>query len=162
MIWRSDKEEPVGKINLSRVILGGIVAGIVIDLFEGIMNGMVLAGDWSTVLTGLGKAPAPSVKQIVAFNVWGFAVGLVAVWLYAAIRPRFGAGPKTAACAGLFVWATAYALGTAPQVFMHLYPVGMMSTLVAVGLVEMVVATIAGGYFYKEDASPTLARSAAA
>ncbi|HSE60477.1 MAG TPA: hypothetical protein VLA99_17380 [Nitrospiraceae bacterium] len=29
---------------------------------------------------------------------------LSALWLYAAIRPRFGAGPKTALYAGLGVW----------------------------------------------------------
>ena len=29
------------------------------------------------------------------FTVWGFLVGIFAVWLYAAIRPRYGAGAKT-------------------------------------------------------------------
>ena len=35
---------------------------------------------------------------------WAF----VTVWLYAAIRPRFGPGPKTAICAGLIVWGLSY------------------------------------------------------
>ena len=41
----------MGKINLGRVILGGIVAGIVIDIFEGVLNGVVLAKQWADVMT---------------------------------------------------------------------------------------------------------------
>lgn len=32
----------MGKINLGRVVLGGVVAAIVIDVWEGIMRGVVL------------------------------------------------------------------------------------------------------------------------
>ena len=42
------------------------------------------------------------------FLAWGFLVGIFAVWLYAAIRPRYGAGPKTALCAGAAVWGIGY------------------------------------------------------
>ena len=35
------------------------------------------------------------------------ALGIAAVWLYAAIRPRYGAGPRTAVIAGLAVWVMA-------------------------------------------------------
>lgn len=33
----------MGKINMGRVILGGLVAGIFIDAFEGVLNGVLLA-----------------------------------------------------------------------------------------------------------------------
>jgi hypothetical protein len=35
-----------------------------------------------------------------SFNATGFLIGIFAIWLYAAIRPRHGPGPKTAVCAG--------------------------------------------------------------
>jgi hypothetical protein len=140
------------KINLGRVLLGGIVAGIVINIFEGILNGVVLTNQWVTVMTGLGKSGTMSIKQIVAFNVWGFATGIVMLWVYAAMRPRLGAGPKTAMCAGLVVWATAYVLGSAAPVFLHLFPVDLVATGLAVGLVETLIAGVAGAYFYKENA----------
>jgi hypothetical protein len=143
----------MGNINLGRVLLGGIVAGIVIDIFEGILNGVVLANQWATVMTGLGKLGTMSLKQIMAFNVWGLATGILIVGVYAAIRPRLGAGPKTAICAGLVIWATAYVLGSAAPVFLHLFPVGLMATGLAVGLVETMVAGLAGAYFYKENAA---------
>jgi hypothetical protein len=141
----------MNKINLGRVILGGIVAGIVIDLFEGILNGVVLANQWAGVMSGLGRSGTMSIKQIAAFNVWGLATGILIVWLYAAMRPRLGAGPKTAVCAGLVVWATAYVLGSAAPVFLHLFPVGLILTGLAVGFVETMVAGVAGAYFYREN-----------
>ena len=147
----------MGKINLSRVILGGIVAGIVIDLFEGILNGAILAGQWAEVLTGLGKSGTMSVKQIVAFNVWGLAVGILTVALYAAVRPRFGAGPRTAVLAGLAVWALAFAMGDATPVFLHIFPVGTMATSLVVEAVGMAIAGVAGAAVYKESAAEAMA-----
>jgi hypothetical protein len=151
----------MGKINLGRVILGGIVAGIVVDLFEGVLNGVVLNQQWADAMTALGKSSALSTKQLIAFNVWGLAVGILMIWLYAAMRPRLGAGPKTAICAGLMIWATAYALGSAASIFLHLVPLGLMATGLAVGVVETIVAAMAGAYFYKEDAAEGLKSSAA-
>ncbi len=146
----------MGKINLSRVILGGIVAGIVIDIFEGVLNALVLDKQWADVMAGLGKVAVLSTKQLVAFNVLGLAVGILTVWLYAAIRPRFGAGPRTAICAGLVVWALADALGfAAGPVFLHLFPVGLMTVAVAVQVVEMIVAALAGAAVYKEGSTDT-------
>jgi len=143
----------MAKINLARVILGGIVAGIVIDLFEGILNGVLLQPQWVEVMTGLGKSSTMSVPQIVAFNVWGLAAGILLVWLYAAIRTRFGAGPKTALLAGLAVWFLADGLGLAGPVFLHIYQVGLALQAVAYELVEMLVAGLVGAYLYREDAA---------
>ena len=147
----------MGKIDLSRVILGGIVAGIVIDLFEGMLNGAILAGQWAEVLAGLGKSGTMSVKQILAFNVWGLAVGILTVALYAAIRPRFGSGPRTGILAGLAVWALAFAMGDATPVFLHIFPVGTMATSLAVEALGMAIAGVAGAAVYKERTAATIA-----
>jgi hypothetical protein len=151
----------MGKINMGRVILGGLVAGIVINLFEGILNGVVLEKQWADVMTGLGKVGTMSVKQIVAFNAWGFAAGILLVWMYAAIRPRFGAGPKTAMCAGLFVWMLGCAMANSIPVFLHVFPVGLAVTATAVSLVEMLIAGVVGGYLYKEDSADAMRSSTA-
>ena len=141
----------MSKINLSRVIFGGVVAGLVIDVCEGILNGVILKQQWADAFAALGKASdTMSVKQIVAFNLWGLTAGVITVWLYAGLRPRFGAGPRTAILAGLTVWALAFALATAVPVFFHLYPVGLGLTAVALEAVEMILAGLAGGAIYKE------------
>ena len=152
----------MGKINLSRVILGGILAGIVIDLFEGILNGAILASQWAEVLDGLGKTGTMSVKQIVAFDAWGLALGILTVGLYAAIRPRFGAGPRTGVLAGLAVWALAFAMGGATPVFLHIFPVGTMATSLVVEAVGMAIAGVAGAAVYKESGATLAARVAGA
>jgi hypothetical protein len=152
----------MGKINLSRVVLGGIVAGIVIDAFEGILNGVILSSQWAEVLTGLGKSGTMSAKQIVAFDVWGLAVGILTVGLYAAIRPRFGAGPRTGVLAGLAVWALAFVMGDATPVFLHIFPVGTMATSLVVEAVGMAIAGVAGAAVYKESATSIAARVAGA
>jgi hypothetical protein len=91
-----------------------------------------------------------SIKQIVAFNIWGFAAGILAVWLYAAMRPRFGAGPRTAMTAGAALWLLAYAMSDAMMAFLHVFPLGLLLIGTAVGLVEVLIATTAGAYFYRE------------
>ena len=144
----------MSKINLPRVILGGVVAGIVIDVCEGILNGVILKQQWADTFAALGKtANTMSVKQIAAFNVWGLTAGIITVWLYAGLRARYGAGPRTAIFAGLTVWALAFALATAVPVFFHLYPVGLGLTSVALEAVEMILAGLAGGAIYKESAA---------
>ena len=151
----------MGKINLGRVILGGLVAGIVIDLFEGVLNGVILDKQWADAMTALGKSSTLSMKQLIAFNVWGLAVGILMIWLYAAMRPRLGAGAKTAILAGLMMWATAYALGGAASIFLHLIPLGLMATGLAVGLVETIIAGVVGASLYKEGSAEGLKSSAA-
>jgi hypothetical protein len=152
----------MNKINWNRVLLGGIVAGIVIDIFEGVSNGLILASQWNEAMTALNKSPAMSAKQIAAFDVWGLAAGIAMVAIYAGIRPRFGAGPKTGMLAGAIVWALAYAGGNAAMVFLHLFPLGLMLSATAIGLVETLVAGAAGAAVYKEDEGGALRSSRAA
>ena len=112
----------MGTVNWNRVILGGLVAGLIINICEFLVNGLWLEKDWAAVMTSLGKTGQMGPEVIVAFNVWGFVMGIVAVWLYAAIRPRYGAGPKTAAIAACAVWIIGYFLAGVAPVITGLFP----------------------------------------
>ena len=151
----------MGNINLGRVILGGIVAGVVIDVFEGVSNGVILSQQYADAMTALGKTGTMSVRQLIAFNLWGLAAGILMVFLYAAMRPRLGAGPKTAIVAGLMIWATAFVLANATMVFLHLMPIGLTLTGLAIALVQSIVAGLAGAYLYKEEPVEAVRSSAA-
>lgn len=140
----------MNRINLGRVIVGGIVAGIIVDIFEFVLNGWYLAPQWNSVMASLNRTPVDT-NAIIAFNIMGLVYGLAAVWTYAAIRPRFGEGPGTAVRAALLIWVTGYVLADAALLVMGIFPLSLTVTLIAVGLVEIVVATLAGGYFYKEE-----------
>ena len=81
----------MGRINLGRVVIGGLLAGLLINIGEFILNGVLLAEDMSAAMAALNKPPIDN-SMIVWFVLLAFGVGFMAVWLYAAIRPRFGPG----------------------------------------------------------------------
>jgi hypothetical protein len=141
----------MGKINLGRVIVGGIVAGVIVDVFEYLLNAKILADQWHALMVAQ-KLPMWGMNEIIAFDVMGLAIGLIAVWTYAAIRPRFGAGPKTAVYAALLTWVTGYVLMDLSPLITGMFPQTLFLTLIGVGLVEIVVATVAGAFIYKEAA----------
>jgi hypothetical protein len=78
-------------------------------------------------------------------------LGIAAVWLYAAIRPRYGAGPKTAIRAGLVTWAVAVFLASLGNYPLGLFPTRLQVITSIVALVEIVVATLVGARLYKEE-----------
>ena len=150
----------MGKINVGRVILGGIIAGIVGNILGYLVDGLVLAPQWSAAMKILGR-PEFTVNQIVAFNVIGLVYGILLVGLYAVIRPHFGAGPKTAVYAGLGAWAIGTLLPNASLMGVAgLFPPSLTAMTTAAAIVESVAAALAGAALYREAASS--ARSMAA
>src|SRR6476659_1373454 len=93
----------MNKINLGRVLLGGFVAGVVLNLGEWLLNGVVFAKQMETYLTEH-KFPQPAGSGIGLAMAMTFVLGFVMIFGYAAIRSRFGAGPKTAIITALFAW----------------------------------------------------------
>jgi len=141
----------MGKINIGRWVVGGLVCGVVINILGYLVDGMMLAARWNQDLVRLGR-PEFGTTQIVWFNVFGFVLGLLAVWMYAAIRPRFGAGMGTAVLAGVALWVATSLLPNAsimwaPGIFNN--HLTLYTTLGA--LVEIVLGTIAGAALYREE-----------
>jgi hypothetical protein len=151
--------------NRGRVILGGLLAGVVINIVEYITNGVVLKQAWGEAMKALGKPAELTPGAIVMFNVWGFLLGIAAVWLYVAIRIRYGPGPNTAMRAGLAAWALAVFLPNLGNYPLGLFPARLLVISSVVALVEIVVATVAGAWLYKEketEAAPAAVRRPAA
>ncbi|MHB1937779.1 MAG: hypothetical protein ACYCOR_14490 [Acidobacteriaceae bacterium] len=143
----------MGKINIGRVILGGIVAGIVLDVLGYLVDGVLLAPRWADGMKALGHANFSS-SAVIGFNVLGIVTGIVTIWIYAAIRPRFGAGVKTAICAGLAVWVVGALVPNASFMCVSgLFSHHLMAYTTLGAVVELVVSAIAGAALYKEPAS---------
>ena len=140
----------MGNINLTRVLLGGLLAGVVINVGEGILNELTLRGDWEAAMQALQLPMVGGVIQGVLFIVLGFVLGIVAVCIYASIRPRFGAGVKTAVIAGLTVWVLIY-IGFGFPFLAGVFPTKLFWISAVWGLVEVPLATVAGAWVYKED-----------
>src|SRR6267143_888447 len=51
----SQRRFAMGKINWARVLLGGLLAGFIINIFEYVTNGVVLAADWDAAMKALGR-----------------------------------------------------------------------------------------------------------
>jgi hypothetical protein len=81
------------RINMSRVILGGIVAGIVADVLGTIVDGMILAPQWAEGMKALGR-PDFSVNQIIGFNIIGLAYGIFACGSTQPSVPATARGPE--------------------------------------------------------------------
>lgn len=139
----------MGKINSGRVILGGLLAGVVVNLFEGVA-GWALGQDYQAAMAALGKTMEMTPTLMIYFLAFGFVYGIFAVWFYAAVRPRFGAGPRTAACAGFAVWLIGYLFPTLGYIMLDLFPTPLMLKACAVGLVETILGTELGAWLYKE------------
>jgi hypothetical protein len=147
--------------NRGRVVLGGLLAGVVINIVEFVTNGVVLKADWGQAMQALGKPAVPSGSAIAIYNVWGFLVGIAAVWIYAAIRPRYGAGPGTAARAGVVAWALAVLLANLANYPSGLFPTRLLVITAVVALFEIVIAAVVGAWLYKEDEATAIRRAAA-
>lgn len=139
----------MAKINLGRVISGGLLAGLIINISEYILNVPIFGAEMEVAMKAHGL-PVIGNQAVAVFLVMGFVLGIATVWLYAAIRPRFGASARTAACAGLTVWSLAYLYPGIGYGMLQLFPMKLMVVGVLWGLVEMVIAAVAGAWLYKE------------
>ena len=139
----------MGKVNLGRVILGGLLAGLVINISEFVLNIVVIGAQMEELLKARNLPPIGS-SAIATFVLLGFLLGIVTIWLYAAIRPRYGAGPGSAIMAGLIVFFLAYLYPNAGLTVTGFMTASMMLTVDAWGLVELLVAAVAGAWLYRE------------
>jgi hypothetical protein len=152
----------MSKINMSRVVIGGLVAGLLINVSEYVLNVIVLDAQWHETMASLNRPMAESVGAIVAFNIVGFLIGIFTVWLYAAIRPRYGAGPNTALCAGAAVWFIGYVLALSAPAITGILPMRLIGISLVWGLVEILIAAVVGARLYREEEAPAGVSAAAA
>ena len=139
----------MGNINKGRVLLGGLAAGLVLNILDWVVNQAIIGDGWGQALAYLNLHP-PENLLIAASILIDFLIGIFIVWLYAAIRPRYGAGPKTAVIAGLAVWFICLLIGWGSTAFI-VYPCELVRVVIVAGLAECILAALAGGWLYKEN-----------
>lgn len=136
-------------VNTGKVVTGGLVAGLIMNISEYVLNEPVLGAQMAAAMAERNLPPV-SGSAIGVFVVMGFLLGIFTIWLYAAIRPRYGAGAKTAVCAGLAVWFAAYLTPTVSFEVLGFMPMNLAVIAAVWGAVELMVASVAGAYFYSE------------
>lgn len=96
-----------------------------------------------------GQFPESRTTQLGMCVIAGVLLGIWTMWLYAAIRPRYGPGPKTAAIAGLAV-ALFGVLTDAIWASMGFIAPEVLVAPVAVAVPVIIVAAVVGAWLYKE------------
>ena len=134
------------------MLLGGLLAGLVMNVGEAALHGGLLGADAQALFTRYQVGAPGSPVPIVSLILMTFVLGIASVWLYAAIRPRYGPSVRTAIIAGLAVWVIAHLwsgvyLGMG---FLGLIPTKLAYLPVAWGLIEAPLGTLAGACVYKE------------
>jgi hypothetical protein len=136
-------------IHLGRVALGGAVAGIVMDVGEYTLHRIVLRSRWDAARQARGiEGYGPGDAAISAAMV--FILGLVLVWTYAAMRPRFGADPRTALRAGFLVWVLGWLWPFLGNVVWDFLPTELFLIVIVWGFFEVMLASILGAWIYRE------------
>lgn len=139
----------MGNINYSKVLMGGLVAGILFFALH-FLGFMILGMDMDAWLA----AHSLHEPAMWVFIVTDILLGVMAVWLYAAIRPRFGPGARTAAIAAAFMWFF-FCLEYFGFHMMGLFTQGDYTKMALWGVVQVFVATFAGAWLYREGVGDT-------
>jgi len=136
-------------MNYARVLLGGLVAGLLLNVGEWLLNGVVLAAQMKEFFAKCGLTP-PGGSSLVILIVITFVLGIVIVYIYAAIRPRFGPGVKTAVIAAVIAWFCVYLYNNVIGAALGFVPMNILAIALVWGFVEYIIAAIAGAWVYQE------------
>jgi len=140
----------LNKINFGRVLLGGFVAGLVLNIGEFVLNGIILAPHMEADMKRMGITPPGNGFSALAVGLT-FIFGFVAILLYAMIRPRLGPGPKTALLTALILWFCLYAYSGTINMLLINVPPKLILMILAWGIVEYPLGVLAGAALYKES-----------
>ena len=139
----------MSKINFGRAILGGLLAGLVLNIGEYLLNEVVFKNQMEEMFRKLHITPPGGNFIAIAVGIT-FLLGILLIFLYAMIRPRYGPGPKTAICAASVIWFCVYFYCGVLNAAIF----GIATSFVIIGMVwgivEYSLAAIAGAWLYRE------------
>lgn len=136
----------MSKINWSWVLGCGLLAGIVWIILGSLVTAL-LGRDFAALPNNRLGTPTPS---FLAVNVvLDLLEGISILWLYAAIRPLYGRGAKTAGIAAI-AWWFIVSLGDVTWCSFGFFPPHTVVPLMIGTLPAIILATLAGARFYKD------------
>ena len=135
-------------VNSGKVVVGGLVAGVVANGLDYLFQGVVLKPDFEMFRQRLNLDPVAA-NNPVPWIIVDFILGFLLIVTYVGFRARWGPGPKTAIYAGLVIF-----LGIA-SVMGALTAIGVFTTDTylkssALSLITIISAALAAAFVYKE------------
>jgi len=141
-------------INTGKVVVAGLAAGLVMNVIDFVSNMFIFGDRMKADLDAINPQLWENMNQsstIAAFVTVDFILGILLVWLYAAIRTRFGPGFNTAVKAAIFFWVFGMVIWFSVTVML-----GMTMSNLALGgvvyLINVLASAWVGGRLYSEPA----------
>jgi hypothetical protein len=130
-------------------VLGGLVAGVVANALDFVINEFLMKEEGADMVQRLNLSEATLQSSVMAWIVVDFIWGLLLVFAYAAFRPRFGPGPKTAALSGFTLWF-AVCIMFGGLMSMGIFTLPGFIKYSGLTLISALSASLAGAALYRE------------
>ena len=142
-------------INTKKVLLGGLAAGVVLNVIDFIASKYILGARMMAEMNAFKPGFADVMTQGNGMYIGiglELVLGIALVCTYAAIRPRFGPGARTSAYEAILIWVV---LDIAYYQFLALgiTSAGLWLQYALIGLVNLLIASSVGAWLYSEDAA---------
>lgn len=141
-------------INTGKVVVGGLIAGVVLNVVDFVVNMYVLGAQAAAEMNAYKAGSADMMmagNNKIIYPVLDLVLGIALIWAYAAMRPRFGPGPRTAVYAALLFWVVSL-ISYYGYLSTGMMSAGLWWEFSIAGLVNLIIAGCAGAALYKEDA----------
>ena len=142
-------------INTQKVLIGGFAAGVVLNAIDFVVNMFILGARMKAETDAFKPGLSDQMNKgstMASYIIMDFVLGFALVWTYAAIRPRFGPGLRTATYAAILFWLLAL-IFTSGFRQMGIMSSGLWWTYALIGLVNFYLAAWVGAKLYSEDAT---------
>jgi hypothetical protein len=135
-------------VNSGKVVVGGLVAGVVANLLDYLFQGLLLRPDFDMMRQRLNLDPVAA-NNPVPWIIVDFILGFLLIITYVGFRTRWGPGPKTAIYAGVVVFVSiASVMGALTSIGIFTTDTYLKSS--ALSLVTIISASLAAAFVYKE------------
>jgi hypothetical protein len=138
-------------MNRLRLILAGLLAGLILNIGEALLHGFIYADATTRAMHDLGHEISGSATDTALLIGITFAQGLLCMWLYHALQPHWRAGPATAIRVGLIAWVLSgvYSGVYLAAGFAGLFPASITWGPVIYEFLLYPIAIVAGSLVYK-------------
>ncbi len=145
-------------MKLRALIVPGVLAGVAVMCVDFLFNGVIFASQDQAAIANFASDPALVDSPVTLAVILGvdLILGFILAWTYAAIRPRLGAGPRTAVaaaaqvfCVNVLPWTLLTYLGAISWSFWRLE--------LAVTFASLLAGALVAGRIYAENGQARLA-----
>ena len=140
-------------INTQKVLIGGIAAGVVMNIIDFISNMYILGARMKAESDAFKPGMSDQMMSgstMASYIVMDLVLGILLVWTYSAMRPRFGPGMRTATYVAVLYWVLA-GIFLSGYLHMGIMSSGLWWSFAIVGLVNFLVSAWVGARLYSED-----------